>query len=192
MQTPGWTSHVISLLQEEDVACVGGMLLNTDRTVQSCGDNIGRNSAVHYAPEPIASSVGDPMHRYIADHETTSITGAFFCCKKKTFDALNGFSTAFPNSFQDVDFCLRARKQGIALPIITPHVKLLHFESVSRDPRVDDETLAGQYDFINSWGHLIAPFDDYSLYTLRETCGIGFLNNVVLVITLRYSKPTIS
>ena len=79
IQTSGWTSHIISLLQEEDVACVGGMLLNTDRTVQSCGDNIGRNSAVHYAPEPIASSVGDPMHRYIADHETTSITGAFFC-----------------------------------------------------------------------------------------------------------------
>ena len=164
MQTTGWTSHIISLLQEEDVACVGGMLLNTDRTVQSCGDNIGRNSAVHYAPEPIPSSVGDAMHRYIADHETTSITGAFFCCKKKTFDALNGFSTAFPNSFQDVDFCLRARKQGLRC-LITPHVKLLHFESVSRDPRVDDETLAT---IRAIHAPLITPFDDYSLYPYEK------------------------
>ena len=164
MQTTGWTSHIISLLQEEDVACVGGMLLNSDRTVQSCGDNIGRNSAVHYAPEPIASSVGDAMHRYIADHETTSITGAFFCCKKKTFDALNGFSTAFPNSFQDVDFCLRARKQELRC-LITPHVKLLHFESVSRDPRVDNETLAT---IRAIHAPLIAPFDDYSLYSYEK------------------------
>ena len=164
MQTTGWTSHIISLLQEEDVACVGGMLLNTDRTVQSCGDNIGRNSAVHYAPEPLPSSVGDAMHRYIADHETTSITGAFFCCKKKTFDALNGFSTAFPNSFQDVDFCLRARSQGLRC-LITPHVKLLHFESVSRDPRVDNETLAT---IRAIHGPMIVPYDNYSLYAYER------------------------
>jgi GT2 family glycosyltransferase len=164
MQTTGWTSHVISLLQEEDVACVGGMLLNVDRTVQSCGDNIGRNSAVHYAPEPIASSVGDAMHRYIADHETTSITGAFFCCKNTTFDALNGFSTAFPNSFQDVDFCLRARKQGLRC-LISPHVRLLHFESVSRNPTVDDMTLTAIRQF---HAPLIAPVDPFALYRYEK------------------------
>ena len=164
MQTLGWTSHIISLLQEEDVACVGGLLLNSDRTVQSCGDNIGRNSAVHYAPEPIASSVGDAMHRYIADHETTSVTGAFFCCNKTTFDALNGFSTAFPNSFQDVDFCLRARSQGLRC-LVTPHVRLLHFESASRNPEVDNETLAA---IRQIHGPLIAPFDDYSLYAYEK------------------------
>ena len=164
MQTSGWTSHIISLLQEEDVACVGGLLLNSDRTIQSCGDNIGRNSAVHYAPEPIASSVGDAMHRYIADHETTSVTGAFFCCNKTTFDALNGFSTAFPNSFQDVDFCLRARSQGLRC-LVTPHVKLLHFESISRDPRVDSETLAA---LRKIHGPLMAPFDDYNLYAYEK------------------------
>ena len=140
IQTSGWTSHVISLLEEDDVACVGGMLLNADRTVQSCGDNVGRNSAVHYAPESIASSVGDMMHRYIADHETTSVTGAFLCCKKDTFMKLDGFSTVFPNSFQDVDFCLRARSRGFRC-ITSPHVRLLHFESASRNPEVDALTL---------------------------------------------------
>ena len=164
IQTSGWTSHIISLLQEEDVACVGGLLLNTDRTVQSCGDNIGRNSAVHYAPEPIASSVGDAMHRYIADHETTSVTGAFFCCKKTTFNALNGFSKEFPNSFQDVDFCLRARSQGLRC-LITPHVKLLHFESVSRNPIVDKETL---FAIRQIHKPLIAPLDDYALYAYEK------------------------
>ena len=109
---------------------------------------------------PIASSVGDAMHRYMADHEPTSVTGAFFCCKKTTFGALNGFSKEFPNSFQDVDFCLRARSQGLRC-LITPHVKLLHFESVSRNPIVDKETLFAIREMHKP---LIAPFDDYSLY----------------------------
>jgi GT2 family glycosyltransferase len=160
LQTIGWTSHVISLLQEDDVACVGGMLLNADRTVQSCGDNVGRNSAVHYVPKPSASSVGDMMHRYIADHETTSVSGAFLCCKKDMFMTLDGFSTSFPNSFQDVDFCLRARMKGLRC-IISPHVRLLHFESASRNPEVDHWTLWAIRKFHRV---LMGPLDDYALY----------------------------
>ena len=164
LQTVGWTSHVISLLQEEDVGCVGGMLLNTDRTVQSCGDNIGRSSAVHYAPESIPSSVGDAMHRYIADHETTSVTGAFFCCRKDTFKSLNGFSLAFPNSFQDVDFCLRARNRDLRC-IVSPHVRVLHFESVTRNPVVDISTLT-------ALRHMHAPgmasVDPFAMYRYEK------------------------
>ena len=160
LQTIGWTSHVISLLQENDVACVGGMLLNADRSVQSCGDNVGRNSAVHYAPKPSASSVGDMMHRYIADHETTSITGAFLCCKKDTFMTMDGFSTTFPNSFQDVDFCLRARRKGMRC-ITSPHVRLLHFESASRNPEVDMVTLWLIRKFHQD---LMGPLDSFALY----------------------------
>ena len=53
---------------------------------------------------------------------------------------LDGFSTVFPNSFQDVDFCLRARSKGLRC-ITSPHVRLLHFESASRNPEVDASTL---------------------------------------------------
>ena len=166
IQTSGWTSHVISLLEEDDVACVGGMLLNADRTVQSCGDNVGRNSAVHYAPESIASSVGDMMHRYIADHETTSVTGAFLCCKKDTFMKLDGFSTVFPNSFQDVDFCLRARSRGFRC-ITSPHVRLLHFESASRNPEVDASTLWLIRKFHPAMMGLVDPFAFYQYEKVR-------------------------
>ena len=166
IQTSGWTSHVISLLEEDDVACVGGMLLNADRTVQSCGDNVGRNSAVHYAPESIASSVGDMMHRYIADHETTSVTGAFLCCKKDTFMKLDGFSTVFPNSFQDVDFCLRARSRGFRC-ITSPHVRLLHFESASRNPEVDASTLWLIRKFHPVMMGLVDPFAFYQYEKVR-------------------------
>ncbi len=159
-QTEDWSAQVVSLLQEEDVACVGGMLLNADLTVQSCGDNVGRNSAVHYAPHPSADNVGDAMHRYLADHETTSVSGAFLCCRKSTFNELGGFSRAFPNSFQDVDFCLRARARGMRC-ITAPGIRLLHFESATRDAKVDFETL----DSLRSFhGPGLAGTDRYALW----------------------------
>ena len=160
MQSPGWTEDVASLLEEEDVACVGGMLQNVDRTVQSCGDNIGRDSAVHYAPHPHADNVGDAMHRYLADHETTSVSGAFLCCRRSVFEELNGFSEAFPNSFQDVDFCLRARARGMRC-ITAPGIRLLHFESATRDAEVDFDTLSA---FRSFHGPGLAGKDPYALW----------------------------
>ena len=160
MQTVGWTKDVISLLEEEDVACVGGMLQNVDRSVQSCGDNVGRNSAVHYAPHPSADNVGDAMHRYLADHETTSVSGAFLCCRKSIFNELDGFSRAFPNSFQDVDFCLRAQARGMRC-ITAPGIRLLHFESATRDAKVDFETLSALRSF---HGPGLAGTDRYALW----------------------------
>ena len=160
MQTSGWLHDVASLLEEEDVACVGGMLQNADRTVQSCGDNVGRDSAVHYAPHPNADNVGDAMHRYLADHETTSVSGAFLCCRRSTFEDLNGFSEAFPNSFQDVDFCLRARARGMRC-ITAPGIRLLHFESATRDAEVDFATLSALRSF---HGPGLAGKDRYALW----------------------------
>jgi len=160
MQSPGWIEHVASLLEEEDVACVGGMLQNADRTVQSCGDNVGRDSAVHYAPAPNSGDVGDAMHRYLADHETTSVSGAFLCCRRSTYEGLNGFSEAFPNSFQDVDFCLRARARGMRC-ITAPGIRLLHFESATRDAEVDFDTLSALRSF---HGPGLAGKDRYALW----------------------------
>jgi GT2 family glycosyltransferase len=138
--TNGWVGDVASLLAEEDVACVGGILLNADGTVQSCGDRVGQGSADHYVPDPIPSNVGDPMQRYVVDHETSSVTGAFFCCRNTVFWRLDGFSLAFPNSYQDVDFCLRAQAAKLRC-LIAPRIRLFHFESSSRNPTVDEETL---------------------------------------------------
>jgi len=160
LQTLGWADEVASLLADEGVACVGGMLQNADRTVQSCGDNVGRDSAVHYAPDPNAGNVGDAMHRYLADHETTSISGAFLCCRRSTFETLDGFSEAFPNSFQDVDFCLRARARGMRC-ITAPGIRLLHFESATRDAKVDFDTLSALRSF---HGPGLAGKDPYAFW----------------------------
>ena len=104
------------------------------------------------------------MHRYISDHETTSVTGAFFCCRKDTFETLNGFSLAFPNSFQDVDFCMRASSQSLRC-IVSPHVRLLHFESVTRNPVVDFATLTA---LRNLHAPAIASVDPFAMHRYEK------------------------
>ena len=183
-ETEDWVFHISSLLVERDIACVGGMLLNADRSVQSCGDNIGRNSAVHYAPHPIASSVGDPMHRYLADHETTSVSGAFLSCKKETFNKLRGFSESFPNSFQDVDFCLRARAEGMRC-ITAPRVRVLHFESATRDAKVDPNTLSALQSF---HGPGLAGADRFAFWRYQPIHFSIFSYNGIKVRTLNIMK----
>jgi GT2 family glycosyltransferase len=158
--TNSWIDPVISLLTEDDVACVGGMLLNEDGSVQSCGDLVGALNANHYVPDPVADNVGDPMQRYVVDHETCSISGAFICCRSTVFSDLGKFNQAFPNSFQDVDFCLRARQQEMRC-IISPSIRLLHFESSSREPTVDDETLQMLRTIHAS---LLSPPDSFQLW----------------------------
>ena len=103
------------------------------------------------------------MHRYWADHETTSITGAFFCCRKDLFLKYQGFNEVFNNSFQDVDFCLRARNDHLRC-LISPHIKIVHYESSSRNPAVDIETLTA----LRSFHHpMISLADEYALWAYQ-------------------------
>ena len=104
------------------------------------------------------------MQRYIATHETTSVTGAFFCSRKTTFLALDGFNEAFPNSFQDVDFCLRARRKHLRC-IIAPNIRLFHFESSSRDPTVDLQTLSALRLVA---ADMLAPGDPFQLWRYQR------------------------
>ena len=127
------------------------------------------------------------MHRYWADHETTSVTGAFFCCRKQLFFALDGFQEVFSNSFQDVDFCLRARSQKLRC-LISPHIKIVHYESSSRNPEVDIETLGA----LRSFHHrLISGADEYHLWAYQPVraswrTARGLIHKIVQLRNLLY------
>ena len=56
--------------------------------------------------------------------------------KKALFEKVGGLDTGFAVSLNDVDFCLKLRKEGY-LNIFTPFAELFHFESISRG--LDDQ-----------------------------------------------------
>jgi len=70
------------------------------------------------------------------DREVSGVTAAAMMMRRDVFDAVGGFCPAFPGNFNDVDLCAKVRAAGHRI-VVTPHARLYHFESVSRDPSID-------------------------------------------------------
>jgi GT2 family glycosyltransferase len=68
----------------------------------------------------------------------SAVTGACMMTRRACFEKLGGFDTALPVAFNDVDYCLRLRKDGL-LVVYTPLAELVHFESKSRGHADDVE-----------------------------------------------------
>ena len=84
--------------------------------------------------------------------------------KKALFEKVGGLDTGFAVSLNDVDFCLKLRKEGY-LNIFTPFAELFHFESISRG--LDDSgEKAQRYNkesevFRDKWKEELAKGDPY-------------------------------
>lgn len=61
-----------------------------------------------------------------------AVTAACLMVRREVFEKLGGFDESrLPVTFNDVDFCLRARELGWRI-VYTPYAELIHHESVSR------------------------------------------------------------
>ncbi len=58
---------------------------------------------------------------------------------------MGGLSTTFPVNFNDVDYCLKAYKEGLRI-VYDPDLIMYHFESSSRDPEVKEWELNRLHD----------------------------------------------
>lgn len=77
---------------------------------------------------------------------------------RDVFDDVGGLSLQFPLSFNDIDYCLKARALGQRV-VYDPDTVLFHFESSSRSPKVSDWEL----DLLRArWRHatLVDPYDN--------------------------------
>jgi GT2 family glycosyltransferase len=94
----------------------------------------------------------------------TAVTAACMMVKKHTFEEIDRFSPEFPNSFNDVDLCLKLRKAGLLI-VWTPYAEAYHLESRSRGyyttskrkNELNNETLL----FKRKWEEEFAKGDPY-------------------------------
>jgi GT2 family glycosyltransferase len=130
--TPDWLERMLLLERYPEIGVVGATLLYPDGTIQHAGI--------------FPRSDGTWTHRYrgcLADHgelrrvrSVPAVTGACLLMGRDQFLALGGFDERLSLTFGDVDLCRRVRRRGL-LVVVTPHARLLHFESVSRGYLVD-------------------------------------------------------
>jgi GT2 family glycosyltransferase len=139
-----WIEAMLEHAQREGVAAVGARLLYPDGRVQHEGIIMGLGGG----------SAGNVDHGGCyglgqSIRNCTAVTAACMMSSAAVFRELGGFDESLRVAFNDVDFCLRARKQGYNI-VYTPYASLYHHESASRGrlhPKEDEKL------FRERWGN---------------------------------------
>ena len=129
---PGWLDVLTAQAMRPDVGAVGARLLYPGRpapTLRS-GDRRrrrGRSSAGRARRE----SAGLSQHGDAAPRECAAVTGACLATRREVFDSLGGFDESLGVDLNDIDYCLRAQREGLKV-LYEARAELIHHESPSR------------------------------------------------------------
>lgn len=86
-----------------------------------------------------------PSYAGLADavRNVSAVTGACLMTRRQVFERVGGFDERLPVAFNDIDFCLKLRAEGL-LVLYTPYATLYHHESATRGalhPPEDEELM---------------------------------------------------
>lgn len=131
IMNPDCLSELVSQVSRPEVGVVGARLWYPNGTLQHGGVILGAGGVASH----IDSIRRDDPGYFARQHLTQdfcAVTGACLTVRREVFAKLNGFDESrLPVTFNDVDFCLRARELGWRI-VYTPYAELTHHESVSR------------------------------------------------------------
>ncbi len=126
----GWLDALLEHAQRPEVGVVGARLLYPDGKVQHGGQYLTTTHARH-AFRFAAGEDHGPFGLARAVREMAAVTGACQMVRRDVFEQLGRFDEAHDVINNDLDFCLRAWRHGLAV-IYTPHAELMHHELASR------------------------------------------------------------
>lgn len=132
---------LFGLLDLPNVGLVGGLLTYPDFSIQHAGHTFVDGAPKHFGV--LSRNVNVGLFDLIVDREVVGVTGALMFQLKSTWEAVGGFTTSLPLSFNDVDYCQKIRSLGYSI-VQANSVKAIHQESVTR-VAIDEPW---EYDFI--------------------------------------------
>lgn len=166
--SPDWLEAMLELSGRPDVGAVGAKLHYFDGRIQHVGIAVGINGTAAQifrgAPADHAGYCG----RALTIHECAAVTGACLMTRRAVWERLDGFDEAFPENFNDVDYCLRAGRAGFRV-VFTPFAVLLHHEFATRPhrERVPEAAL-----FRQRWAETVDPYYSRNLSLRHTDCSV--------------------
>ena len=146
--TTNWLDTLVGLASDADVGMVGPMLLFESGRIQSASHS--------NTPSPHNFGLGQHPDQpgsfgiLSIARECSGVTGAAALLRRDVYYEVGGLSVQFPNCFNDVDLAFKILNAGYRI-LWTPHARLYHFESASRDSTVDKRELDL---LLDRWGRL--------------------------------------
>lgn len=177
--TTDWLEQMLMYVQRKGVGMCGAKMYFSDRSIQHAGVTIGiRGLAGHkYRELPEEQFSKKDSINYVQD--LSAVTAACCMVSKKIYEKLLGFDEKLAVAFNDVDFCLKIRKEKLLI-VYNPFVELYHYESKSRgqdDTKEKQKRFAKEYElFVKRWKNTIQKSDPYFNINYRLDTDIPTIN----------------
>ncbi len=128
-----WLEQLVGAAQlDKSIAVVGGLLLYPNNQVQHGGIILGLVGTAGHAHKNIHSDLPGYFGRLHTLQEMSGITAALALVRRSSFADVGGFDSArYPTLYNDVDLCIRLRKNGFRC-IYNPRVRAIHYETKTR------------------------------------------------------------
>ena len=123
--------ELVSYIVRDDVGAVGAKLLYKDNTIQHAGVVIGFGGIAGHTFIGIHDKDSSYMHRAQVVSDYNAVTAACLMTKKTLFDKINGFDEKLCVAFNDIDLCMKIRKENKRI-VYNPYASFYHYESKSR------------------------------------------------------------
>jgi GT2 family glycosyltransferase len=152
---PGWLEGLLETAEEDhDVGIVGGQVLNKNRLLW----HIGLAFDVNQSPFSIYRFLPPEFSGAQRPREFQAVEFPFLVARE-IFCRLGGFSPTFSNRFEDIDFCLKIKKQRLRV-IYTPRSVVVRAASSWESNPEQDQT--NRIRFYSKWaGSLWQDDGDY-------------------------------
>jgi GT2 family glycosyltransferase len=124
-------SELVSQVSRPEIGIAGARLWYPNGTLQHGGVILGVGGVASHIDGIRRHEPGYFARQHLAQ-DFCAVTAACLMVRREVFEKLGGFDEAhLPVTFNDVDFCLRARELGWRI-IYSPYAELIHHESISR------------------------------------------------------------
>ncbi len=134
--TPDWIERLVMYSTDREIGAVGARLLWEDGRLQHAGVQFEHGLPGHVYRGFSGDFKGYSNNAVVAQNYL-SVTGACMMTSRDVFEEVGGLTTTFPVNYNDMDYCLKLRSQGLRV-VYDPDTILFHFESSSRSTEVED------------------------------------------------------
>lgn len=129
--TPDWMEEMLGVCQREEVGAAGVKLIYPDNTIQHAGCVIGIGGIAGHMFVDMPAERSGYLHKASLLQDMSAVTAACMMIKRSVFQKVKGFTEELAVAFNDVDLCLKVRREGYLI-VYDPYARLYHMESKTR------------------------------------------------------------
>lgn len=161
---PDWLQELLGNCQRTEVGAVGARLYYPDDTIQHAGCVIGMGGIAGHMFVNMKRERTGYLHKAAIQQDLSAVTAACMMVKREAFQKAGGFTEKLSVAFNDVDLCLKMRREGYLI-VYNPWVELYHMESKTRGAEDDKEKVRrfqGEIEYMRcQWIDILKNGDPY-------------------------------